>query len=108
MCGGNEFIVRGTRVNPGSDGIHAEFVLNVDNWDDLCDANNLEYGDVIVFTKVGNNSLNMIAFNAADGSSKTQVQFLGMSDLNLIQPKLDPEEESECIINVQFIHSNRC
>ena len=100
-CGGNEFDVHVNRINPGSDGINPEYVLNSDNWNALCVAKNLFYGDVIVFTKVGNNMLNLMAFSPF-GRGKTNVQFLGASNINLVKPELDHEEKSEFLITIQI------
>ena len=101
MCEGHEFEVHVNRVTPGSHGIVAEYVLNADHWNVLSGQNNLVYGDVVVFTKVGNNSLNVMAFNPF-GRAKTHLQFLGASVLNLIQPELDHEDKSEFLINIRF------
>ena len=81
------------RVQPGINGIAAEYVVNTDNWEDVCDAQNLVYGDVLVFKNVGNNRLNLMALNPF-GRAKTHLQFLGAAELNLNQPELDHEEKS--------------
>ena len=101
MCGGNQFNVHVNRVEPGSYGVEYEYVLNYDSWHALCVAKNLVYGDVVVFTKVGNNRLNLIAFNA-DGRGKTHLQFLGATEINIVQPKIEDAEKSEFIINIPF------
>ena len=101
MCEGNQFDVHVNRVEPGSYGAEFEYVLNADNWNALCAAKDLVYGDIVVFTKVGNNSLNVMAFNPF-GRAKTHLQFLGASVLNLIQPELDHEDKSEFLINIRF------
>ena len=101
MCEGNQFDVHVNRVEPGSYGAEFEYVLNADNWHALCAANDLVYGDVVVFTKVGINRLNLMAFNA-NGSGKTILEFLGATSLNLIQPNIEHYEESEFIINIPF------
>lgn len=101
MCEGNQFDVHVNRVEPGSYGVESEYVLNADNWHALCAAKNLVYGDVVVFTKVGINRLNLMAFNA-NGSGKTILEFLGATSLNLIQPNIEHYEKSEFIINSSF------
>ena len=87
-------------VIPGNDGGNPEYVLNADNWNGICFENDLLYGDIIVFTKVGNNILNLMGFNPF-GRAKTLVNFLGATDINLVQPELDHEEKSKLRLNVQ-------
>ena len=94
MCEGNEFHVRVSRLNPNGDGVLPEYVVNGDSWNAFCDENDIEFGDVVVFTKIRNNLLNVMGFNV-DGSSITNVQFLGATRLNRIQPQIPHEDKSK-------------
>ena len=101
ICGGNEFAVDVVHVESQTNGIQYEYQLVNDSWSAFCYEKNLAYGDVVVFTKLTNIRYNLMAFNA-DGSGKTNLQFLGATTLNLNQPQLDYALQSEFLINVSF------
>ena len=99
ICGGNEFDVDVVHVESQTNGIQHEYQLVNNSWSAFCYEKNLAYGDAVVSTKLTNNRFNLMAFNA-DGSGKTNVQFLGATTLNLIQPQLHYALKSEFLINV--------
>ena len=96
-CEGDEFNIHVSRVNPNGGGVLNEYVLNPDNWAALCEEKDLEFGDVVVFTKISNNVINVMCFNV-DGSSNTDVQFLGASRLNAVQPPVAYVDQSKFIV----------
>ena len=102
MCEGQEFTFNISRLDPSGDGVLPEYALAQDNWNAFCDDKFLEYGDVVIFTKIRNDLLTVMGFNV-DGSSNTNVQFLGATQLNLIQPKIPHEDSSKLIIKVKCI-----
>lgn len=69
-------------VHVGGDGIVAEYVMDQGMFQAAVDEFGIVNGDIIVFTKVGNNTLNLMAFDD-DGNPKTEVQFMGASMLLL-------------------------
>lgn len=96
-CEGDVFNVHVSHLNPNGDGVLTEYVLNQQNWTDLCEEKELEFGDVVVFTKIRNNLVNVMCFNV-DGSSNTNVQFLGATCLNAVQPAVSHDDESKFVI----------
>ena len=71
--------------------------MNQANWNALCGAKDFEFGDVIMYTKIRNDMLNLMCFNV-DGSSNTNMQLLGATQLNRNQPQIPHEYKSKFII----------
>ena len=98
-CEGHVFNVQVSRLNPNGHGVLTDYVLNQDNWNALCEEKELEFGDVVVFTKIRNDLINVMGF-IVDGSSITNVQLLGVTRLNVVQLMIPHDYESK------FIHWN--
>ncbi|PWA59533.1 hypothetical protein CTI12_AA390850 [Artemisia annua] len=93
-CEGDIFNVNVSRMNSDGDGVLADYVLNQGNWNALCEEKELEFGDIVVFTKIRNNPINVMGF-IVDGSSNTNVQFLGVTRLNVVQPPVPYEDAKD-------------
>lgn len=99
-CNDEAAYINASRLNPNGHGVVANYVLNPDSWNVFCERYNLEFGDVVVFTKIRNNELNVMGFNV-DGSSMTNPHFLGVTRLNPVQPEV-PFVDSSKIVNLVF------
>ncbi|PWA49721.1 hypothetical protein CTI12_AA481290 [Artemisia annua] len=93
-CEGDVFNVNVSRLNHNGDGVLAEYVFNQDNWTALCEEKELDFGDILVFTKIRNNLINVMGF-IVDGSSNTNVQFLGGTRLNAVQPAVPHDDAKD-------------
>ncbi|PWA43284.1 hypothetical protein CTI12_AA537320 [Artemisia annua] len=93
-CEGDVFNVNVSRLNSDGDGVLAEYVLNQGNWTALCEEKEQEFGDIVVFTKIRNNLINVMGF-IIDGSSNTNAQFLGVTPLNAVQPAVPHEDAKD-------------
>ncbi|PWA34749.1 Peptidase M28 [Artemisia annua] len=93
-CEGDVFNVNVSRLNSDGDGVLDEYVLNQGNWTALCEEKELEFGDIVVFTKIRNNLINVMGF-IVDGSSNTNAQFLGVTRLNAVQPAVPHEDAKD-------------
>ena len=100
-CEGHVFNIHVSRLNPSGHGVLTDYVLSQDNLNTLCEERDLEYGDVVVFTKIRNNLINVMGF-VADGSSVTNAQFLGVTRLNVVQPVVPHDDESK-FMNLNLI-----
>ena len=96
-CEGDIFNVNVSRVNSAGDGVLANYVLNQRNWNALCEEKELEFGDIVVFTMIRNNLINVMGF-IVDGCSNTNVQFLGVTRLNVVQPPVPYEDARKFFI----------
>ena len=100
-CEGDLFTVNVSRLNPYGHGVVNEYVLNPNNWNAFCEEKELEFGDVVVFTKIRDDLLYVMGFNA-DGSSNTDAVFLGATRLNAVQPPIPHVDQSKFVICEQF------
>ena len=76
-------------------------MLNQDNWNAFFEEKEMEFGDVVVLTKIRNDLLNVMGFNVY-GSSNTNVQILGVTRLNVVQPEIPHEDKSKFINRNSF------
>ena len=102
-CEGDLFGVRVSIINPNGAGVLLEYVLNQENWNALCEEKFVEFGDIVVFTKIRNDLLYAQFFNI-DGSTNTDVEFLGATQLNRIQPQIPHVDQSK-FINTIYINN---
>ena len=100
-CEADVFNVNVSRMNPHGHGVVNEYVLNPNNWNAFCEEKDLEYGDVVVFTKIREDLFNVMGFNA-DGSNRTDGHFLGVTRPNAVQPLIPHIDESKCVNLEQF------
>ena len=91
-CEGHVFNVQASRLNPNGHGVLTYYLLNQDNRNALCEEKELEFGDVVVFTKKRNDLINVMGF-IVDASSIKNVPFLGVTRLNVVQPMIPHDDE---------------
>lgn len=67
------------------------YVMEDEMWSTALQYSDIEFGDVIVFTKLAKNRLNITVFGF-EGGAKIQGQFLGVTQLFFPQNDLDNED----------------